>query len=902
MKKFEFKKLLPHITAIVIFISLSLVYFYPVLQGFKLKQGDIEKHKSMAHEYKSHLEKYDEPALWSGNMFAGMPTYLTSNVKYDLSIASAFNAVYKLWLPHPASTLFAYFIGFYILLLCLRINPWLSIVGAIAFALSSYFLIIIEAGHTSKTYAIGYMAPILGGFILSLRGNIKLGFILIAIFTAAQVYVNHLQISYYLFFILLAIWVTELIYQFKSGELKSFFKRTSFIALAAILGILPNLGPLLVTYEYSKVSTRGGSDITISPHGDADLHVNEKGLDKAYITQWSYGIDETWTLLSPNIKGGSSYPILAKEKEVERLRKEDPRFFNVVVEEYQKHQNAISGYFGNQPIVSGPVYIGVILVLLALLALIFVKDRLVYGLGTVTLLAILLSWGKNMMGLTEFFIDYIPGYNKFRAVAMILVIVELTIPLMAILFLNHLMNKREELIKEKKKLFIILGVFVAVLVLFYASPSTFVDLTSNKEEALLNARANTSNTGYNLESELISYRSDIVSSSILYSLKFVLLAIILLVLFVMGKIKQKVLIIGIGVLVIVDLWSVDKEYLNNETKPNVSKTSSDRYLSWIKPNEFSVPYTPSPVDVQIFQNESRLNPEIQKNIQNRVNELKKENSRFDQRKMIDIEYSELMEATHYRVLNTNARLDQDVRTPYFHKTLGGYHGAKMKRYQDIVDFYLGIEHYQLKQVLAQGGQAGLAQYIPTMNITNMLNAKYIIGPNPDPKVQEKLYLNNYAQGNAWFISKAIVVPNADSAILGLEKLDTKNEIIVEKGDLNDIQLKNQYDKSGKIELTEYQPNYLRYKYSTNSTQLAVFSEIYYADGWKAYVNEKEVPYFRANYILRAMEVPQGEGVIEFKFEPETYIIGKYLTVASSLVILLLIGGFVYSEFKEEKES
>lgn len=902
MKNIDFKKLVPHLVAVVLFIGLSLTYFYPAVQGYKLKQGDIEKHKAMAHEYKSHKDKYDELALWSGNMFAGMPTYLTSTVRYNGSVVDYINKTFKLWLPHPASTLFAYFLGFYILLLCLRVNPWLSILGAIAFAFSSYFLIIIEAGHTSKSYAIGYMAPILGGLILSLRGNLKLGFILISVFTAVQIYVNHLQISYYLIFILFFVWAFELIQFAKTKKLKNFFRRTAFIALAAILGVLPNLGPLLITYEYSKVSTRGGSEISVSPEGQQDQNKISEGLDKAYITQWSYGIDETWTLLSPNVKGGNTYPIIAKEKEMDRIKAEDAQFFNTIVEEYQKNRNAISSYFGNQPIVSGPVYIGAILVLLALLALAFVKDKIIYALASVTFIAILLSWGKNFMGLTGFFIDYFPGYNKFRAVSMILVIVELTIPLMAILFLNFFIKNIEEVKKQKKKLYAITGGFVLVLLFFFVSPDTFVDLISDKEQVMLQKRAATNpSEAINLEASLISYREDIVSSSVLYSLKFTALAILFLGLFLMGKIKKNLLLIGLSATILIDLWSVDKEYLNNEENPNVSRTSSERYYSWIKPEKFSTPYNPSAVDEQIYNIESQRNPKIQQDVQERITALKRENPRFDQRKIIDIKYAELMEETHYRVLNVNPRLDQDVNTPYFHKSLGGYHGAKIKRYQDIVDFYLALEHYQLKQILSQGGEELMQKYLPGMRITNMLNAKYIIGPSNDGKTQEKLYLNRYAKGNVWTVNGFKIVENPDSAILGLKTIDYNSTVLIEKADAEGIISGNKtYNSERNINLTYYNPNEMRYDYNFSSNQLAVFSEVYYEKGWNAYLNGSLVPHFRANFILRAMEVPAGKGEIVFKFEPKSYAIGKSLSWASSIIFVLLIGGFVYTELRQKK--
>ena len=699
MKDFSFKRIVPHLTALTLFVVLSLVYFYPILEGYKLKQGDIEKHKAMAHEIKSHQEKYDSRILWSGNMFAGMPTYLTSTVKFDGNISRFINKAYHLWLPHPASTLFAYFLGFYILLLCLRINPWLSIIGAIAFAFSSYFIIIIEAGHTSKANAIAYMAPILGGFILTLRGKVKIGMLLVAIFTAGQVYVNHLQISYYLFFILLFVGIALFIKAVKEKALNVFLKRSAFVVLAAFLGILPNLGNLLITFEYAKESTRSKSELTIDEAGRSRENNASSGLDKSYITQWSYGLDETWTLMIPNVKGGSSYPILGNPDEVERLRNEDPRFFNYLVSEYQKNGNAIGNYFGNQPVVSGPVYIGIVVIFLAILALLFLNSALVYALGAVSLLSILLAWGNNFMGFTEFFIDYIPGYNKFRAVAMILLIAELTLPLMAMLFLQRLIEDRAVLKENLKKFYLASGLMLAVLALFYLSPSSMVELTNDKEQqqfqkALLDS-PNQQNALYAGQETLLDYRTEKVSDSALSSLKYLILAIALLYLFQLEKVNQRIFLLGMGGIVFIDLWLLDKQYLNNKKNPN-STGKNEKYISWIKPEKFKTPYDPSTADRQILAIESGNNSEIKQGIDDRVNTLKKERrGRIDQRKIIDIQYSELMEHTHYRVFNVNARMDQDVRSPYFHKTLGGYHGAKLKKYQEMVDFYLAREHFQL---------------------------------------------------------------------------------------------------------------------------------------------------------------------------------------------------------------
>ena len=905
MKDFKFKRIFPHLTALIVFVILSIVYFYPLLEGYKLKQGDIEKHKAMAHEIKSHQEKYNDRILWSGNMFAGMPSYLTSTVKFDGNIARFINKAYHLWLPHPASTLFAYFLGFYILLLCLRINPWLSIIGAIAFAFSSYFVIIIEAGHTSKANAIAYMAPILGGFILTLRGKVKIGMLLIAVFTAGQLYVNHLQISYYLFFVLLFVGIAFFIKAIKEQMLNVFLKRTAFVVLAALLGLLPNLGNLLITFEYAKESTRSKSELTIDETGKSRKNNSSSGLDKSYITQWSYGIDETWTLMVPNVKGGSSYPILGNPDEVERLRKEDPKFFNYLVSEYQNKGNAIGNYFGNQPIVSGPVYIGVVIIFLAILALLFLNSALVYALGAVSLLSILLAWGNNFMGFTEFFIDYIPGYNKFRAVAMILLIAELTLPIMAMLFLQKMIDDRGLIKEGMKKFYAASGLMLAVLAIFYFSPSSMVDLTNDKEnqqfqKALLES-PNKQNVLYAAQETLLDYRTEKVSQSALSSLKYLVIAIALIYLFQLEKVNQRIFLLGMGGIVFIDLWLLDKQYLNNKENPNAAG-KNEKYISWIKPEKFKIPYDPTTADRQILAIESGKNPEIKQGIDNRINALKKESrGRIDQRKIIDIQYSELMEHTHYRVFNVNARMDQDVRTPYFHKTLGGYHGAKLKKYQEMVDFYLAREHFQLRQAFIQGGVEMVRRYLPQMKVSNMLNAKYIVGPDKNGKVDELVINNPYAMGNAWFVDEYKIVSNADSAIQAINNIDPKKTLVVMEEHADQLEgMQFSTNNSAKIQLTNYHPEKLTYTYNSTNDALALFSEVYYQGGWKAYVNSQEMPFFRANYIMRAMKLPAGSGEIVFEFKPTTYSIGATVSWASSILMILFAGFFAFSEWKKLK--
>ncbi|MEQ8907586.1 MAG: hypothetical protein RIC95_00205 [Vicingaceae bacterium] len=905
MKKINFKSLIPHLAALIAFVAISAIYFYPILQGYRLKQADIKQHKGMSQELKDHKEEFDEEPLWIGNMFGGMPAYQVSTVRYSGNVLTFFQDLIKLWFPHPIGLLIAYMIGFYILLLSLRINPWIALIGAIAFAFSSYFIVIIEAGHTSKSYAIAYMAPVLGGIISILRGRVWIGVLITTIFMGLELYANHLQITYYLILPILVVGIVELVAQLKAGQSAEFFKRAAFVILAVVLGVLPNLGNILTTYEYSKASTRSPSELTINPDGSSNENIRSTGLDKDYITRWSYGIEETFTLLLPNAKGGKSGAILGKEDDVKRLQKEDPQFFNFMVSQYQNERFIVNTYWGNQPFTSGPVYAGAIVCFLAFLAFFFVKDRLVIGLGVAAFLAMLLAWGKNFNGLTDFFIDYVPMYNKFRAVSMILVIVELILPLLGILFVAKLFQDREKLLAQKKKFLIAGGGFIAVLLLFWMTPETFFDFLSSDEKAHLSEQLKqnpqASNQLYSGFDSIVDYRVEVFQADVVRSLQYILLAFALLYFFLIGKLNQKLFLLGLGALIFVDLWSLDKDYLNNKEKEGVSSTASNRYEAYQKPVTSQIPYTANPVDKTILNRELKAHPEIAQAIQEEVQALKQENPRPSPARIEKIQFTELMRGTHYRVLNTNKKLDEDAQTAFFHKTLGGYHGAKMKKYQELIDFELGIEFFQLRQAFQQGGEDLVRQLLPQMNTTNMLNAKYVMGAM---RTQEgnrlALVENPYRLGNAWFVEDYKMVADANEEIKSIEKLDPEKTALIRADEEIELAPNYQTSPSDFINLKSYLPNKLVYQYSAASKRLAVFSEIYYEKGWNAYLNGEKVPHFKVNYILRGMELPAGEGELIFKFEPSSYEVGQYATWASSLILILMLVGVGFRELKTPK--
>lgn len=904
MKSINYKKLLPHLTAIVLFVAIASIYFYPAYQGYRIKQTDIKQHKGMSQELRSHRDDLNEEPLWIGNMFSGMPAYQVSTTQYEGNVIEYVHSLLKLGLPNPVFVLFLYMIGFYILMFALRINPWLSIIGAIAFAFSSYFIVIIEAGHSMKSIAIAYLPALLGGIICLLRGRVLLGILLTALFMGLELYANHLQITYYGIFIILSVGIVEMINQIKAGNTKVFFQRSGLVVVAVFIGVLPNLGNILTTYEYAKYSTRSPSELTINPDGSSNESNKSTGLDKDYITRWSYGIQETITLLIPNAKGGKSGAILADEEEIKRLRREDPQFFNFMVNQYQNEQFIVNTYWGNQPFTSGPVYAGAIICFLALLAIFFIKDRLIIGLGIAAILALLLSWGRNFMGFTEFFIDYIPLYNKFRAVSMILVVVELILPVFAVLFLSKLYQNRADVLKQKKKLFTISGVFVGVLLLFWLSPDTFFDFISLKEQQhmseQLQKNQQQSNTIYAGFDSIKDYRIDLFKADVISSLKYIVLALGLILLYLFGKVNKKIFVLGIGALIFVDLWLVDKQFINNKEKPGASKASSDRYLDYELKDQKQTPFEASPADKVILQNELSQHPEIAQKIDQKVAELKAEEGRVNQREIQQIQFTQLMRNTHYRVLNSTAKMDEDAQTAYFHKTLGGYHAAKMKKYQELIDFELGMEHFQLRRAFLQGGKEQAQQILPQMNVTNMLNAKYVIGAIQSGKGQQLSVIQNpYALGNAWFVDEYTIVPNANEEILALKNLNPSQKVVLREEYADDLSLNYQKTTSDFIQLDSYLPNELVYSYQSSGNAFAVFSEVYYDKGWKAYVNGQEKPHYKVNYILRGIELPAGSGQVKFVFDPVSYELGVITTWIASALLIIFIGVLVYREIKKD---
>ena len=816
MQKFDFKKYFPFVGFIVVFIVMSLAYVSPVLEGKQLLQSDVVKFKGMAREVIEYREETGREALWTNTMFGGMPAFQIS-VKYANNISNYLHEIFTVGLPRPADMIFLYFAGFFIFMLLIGTSPWVAFLGAIAFAFSTYHFIIIGAGHNTKALAIAYMAPVFGSIIYTLRGNYLSGGILFSIFLALQLYSNHFQITYYLLFIVILYGLFEFYRQVREGKTINFLKASGVLVFAALIAVGVNISKIWSTYEYAEHTMRGGTELT------SDLRIDRSGLDPAYITQWSYGIEETLSFLVPNVKGGASDALLLDEliaaqrgtateqREAQAiLEQHDPAFINFIIEGLQTG-NPVNTYWGNQPFTSGPIYLGAIVMFLFVLSLFYVKGPIKWGFVIAIILSVLLSWGYNFQWFTDIFIKYIPGYSQFRAVTMILVIAEFCVPALAFIGL-HQWYKNPALIKFKSTAFYTAVVSTAgLLVILYLLPNVFLTFLSEREMGLIAANASNPQLLVNFE-ELERVRISIFRADVLRSLIFIGLAIGVLALFVHKKINHTVFAVLLGSLILIDMWPVNKRYFDN--------------TNFVSPRQVEVPFQPTAADLYILQDTTK----------------------------------------HYRVFNRSVNTFNDSSTSWFHNSIGGYHGAKLQRYQELIDFHI-----------TQGN----------MSVLNMLNTRYFIMPGQDRVPQA--VRNHEALGNAWFVSDILWVENADQELGALNDFNPKNTAIIDER-FRELVTVGQIisDTLASIQLTYYQPN--RLVYSTNNTtdQLAVFSEIFYPDGWKVHVDGNEAEQFRVNYVLRGMIVPAGTQEIEFRFEPVSFIVGERIALFSSLIMVVMI--------------
>ena len=877
------KSALPHVLILIGFVVVSFIYFFPLLQGYSLRQSDIVQYKGMSHEIVQYRAEYDQEPYWTNSMFGGMPAYQIS-AKYPGNLFNFVDQnIMTLGLGRPANYLFLYMAGFYLLMLVFRIRPPLAAVGAVAFALSTYYLIIIMAGHNSKAHAIAYMAPVLAGIILTYRGRLWLGFSLSAFFLALEVNANHVQITYYFAFLVGFFVLARLVKALKEKQASLFLKRTGLLVGAAVLALLCNVNLLYNSYEYGKATMRGKSDLTIEPGGDPNHHVKTEGLDRDYVTQWSNGLAESFSLLVPNIKGGASGIMLDEE-----MQRKNPQFYNTAVQMYQQSGYAPASYWGDQPFTSGPVYAGAVVCLLFVLGLFFVRAPVKWAMLATVILTLALSWGHNFMGLTDFFLDYVPLYNKFRAVTIILSVTTFAMVVLAFVFVRNAVRQPELIQAERKKFLIICGSVAGLLVLFLLLPDTFFSFLSDRESAMFSAQvqAGTAPELSLFVQQIKEMRIEVFRGDVLRSLFFVLGAAAAVYLLVNRRLKLPAFSVALLVLVLLDMWPVAKRYLNNEKQQG-------KYVHWVKSEE-TPPFEASAADLAILEREMAENPAVEAAVSEATAEARREAKekhfgRIQDWKLNEARFAALNFNTDYRVLKLGNPF-QDAGTSYFHRSIGGYHGAKLKRYQELIDFYLQDELNGFISVLqTQPSPEAVSAALEDLHVLNMLNTRYIIFNPAAPPIE-----NTANMGPAWFVKEVKLVETADAEILQLGEVDLEKTAIVNE-DFADQVGELSYSGAGSVEVEQYLPNYIRYRYSTPLKAILVFSEIYYQPGWQAYLDGEPVPHFRANFILRAMSVPAGEHVVEFKFEPQAIATAGIVNgIASGVVILLLL----FSLFRE----
>ena len=839
------KKAIPHIIAIVSFLIITFAYLSPVFSGKDIFGGDTQSYVGMAHEANTYNATHDEQTLWTGSMFSGMPTYQIC-MKDDSSIISILDDTLRL-LPGPVYKVFLYLVGFYILLIAFGLSPYLAIAGSIAFSFGSYNLIILVAGHNTKAIAIAYMAPIIASIYLGFKKEKPyLGATLLALFLGLGIYANHIQIIYYTLFIAIILGISEIVFAIKEKTIKKFLISFGFLCLGAVLAIGLNATRLLTTAEYSKYTMRGDSNgLTLIESG------NKHGLDIDYITAWSYGIDETLTLLIPDFKGGSSATYLdadshtaQKMGQLTGFRDTGKDLSSTDKERLSRTNNPknlaelmyiqpMPTYWGTQPFTSGPVYAGAIVCFLFIVGCIIVPNRQRYWLIAATILGILLSWGHNFMPFTEFFVNYVPLYDKFRTVSMTLTISCLCMAILAFLAIKELMDENVDTKKKLKSLYIGAGITGGLCLIFALIPSLAGDFSASSD--------NSYGSTYSFLTQTLPLdRMEMLQADALRSLIFIALAFALLFFYVKGKVKTIVASIALIILCAADMIPVAHRYLNER--------------SFVKKEVTNKPFSASDADKYILADKTE----------------------------------------DFRVLNLTVDIFNSSAPSYFHKNVGGYSAVKLRRYQELIEVHLSKEirnfTYSLKTIstLAEAEEA-----FKQAPVLNMLNTKYVIyAPQAMPIV------NPYKMGNAWLVDNVNLVNSADEEMLSLGLDSLANTVIVDKSTENAPADKKYNSANGKIELINYEPNVMTYKFSSAEDQLAVFSEIYYPDGWNAYINGEKATYFRANYLLRAMNLKAGDYTIEFRFEPKSYDIGKILSIICSILLTTALSSIIFVTFKK----
>ena len=824
------KKCLPDVLAVLLFAVLAFAYFFPAdIEGRILYRHDASAGRGAGQEGIEYLQKTGERSRWTNALFGGMPTYQMAPSYGSTNMLTKVINAYHLWLPENVWFVFAYLLGFYILLRAFDFRQHLAALGSIIWAFSTYFLIIIAAGHIWKVWALAYLPPMIAGVVLAYRGKYLWGLLLTAVFTAFEINANHVQMTYYYLFIILFLVIAWFVEAIQQKQLVRFVKATGVCIAGAAIGVCINLSNLYHTWQYSQESMRGKSELV----KQNSQNQTNSGLERDYITQWSYGIDETWTLLIPNTKGGASVPMSESKTAMEKA---DPNYESIY------HQ--IGQYWGEQPGTSGPVYVGAFVMMLFILGLFIVKGPVKWALLAATILSILLSWGRNFMGFTDFFLDYVPMYAKFRTVASILVIAEFTIPLLAMLALKEVLSGEMKKEKLKVPLMVSFALTGGIALLFSLAQSFFFDsfISSSEMHALQTLPPEHIQP---LIANLTEMREAVFTADCLRSFYIILAGTGILLAFLWGKLKKEYAIGIILILCLVDLWTVNKRYLNDEM--------------FVPESEREAPQQMTQTDELILRDQT----------------------------------------LDYRVLNLASNTFNENETSYYHKSIGGYHAAKLRRYQEMIEHYISPEIQSLYGAVSEAaGDMTQVNGDSICPVLNMLNTKYFILPLQGG--QTVPIQNPYAYGNAWFVDQLDYVQSANEEIEAVGKLDLRHQAVADAKFKAQLGEAVPQDTASVVTMTSYEPNRLSYEVNSGKGGILVFSEIYYP-GWTATVDGEAVELGRVDYILRALHIQPGKHQVELAFFPKSVDTTETIAYIAIVLLVLIVLGIVFIEWKRRKQ-
>ena len=811
----QIQKLYPHLVAVIGFVVIALVYFYPVLQGKKIYQSDIVQYTAMAKEQNDFRNAENSEPYWTNSAFGGMPTY-QMGAKYPNDFIGHLDDAFR-FLPRPADYLFLYFIGFYILLLVLKTDPLKAFFGALAFGFSTYLIVILGVGHNAKAHAIAYMPLVVAGILLVFKRRYIVGGLLTMFATALEINANHFQMTYYLLFLLLFVGIYYGIKFIKNKEYKVLLKIAGVFTIALILAVGANATSLLATKEFTDYSIRGKSKLTFN--SDGKQKTENSALSKEYITEYSYGISESFNLIAPRLFGGGNSEKLNEDSSVYSFMLN----YGATPEEAQQFtENYGLTYWGDQPLVAAPAYIGAIVFFLCVLGLYHDKRKIKYVFLAGAIFSLILSWGKNLSFVTDFFIDYVPMYDKFRAVSSIQVVLEMCIPVIAIMGLQSFFTTDKE--RQWTSLWKASATTLGLIIVLFLMRSSF-DFAGSMDGRLLQffQQHPDKSFGISFLDALKEDRRSLYAADLLRSGFFIVLVAVALYLYVKNKMASTTAIVIVGLLMVTDLVLVDKSYVSKK--------------DFVSAREVDIPFEATPIDNQILQ-----------------------------------------DTTQYRVLDVAGFLN--ARASYFHKSIGGYSAVRPIKMQELFDYQIANNNVE---------------------VLNMLNVKYLI--QTDEKGEEFPVANPDANGNAWFVKELKMVNSADAEMKGLNKLDTKNTAVYQRDASVKTSIPQNFskDSTATIQLDIYKPNYIKYTSSNANNGFAVFSEMYYKNGWKATVDGKELAIFKVDYALRGLPIPAGKHTIEFKFEPQVVKTGSMIALISSIGMLLLVVGGIYASRKKNKE-